>query len=266
MRVSFKKIINHATRGRDFILDIIFPANCVNCGREGGWLCQRCSRELQFSPAQHCLHCNRRTKFGEFCPRCSAKFYLNGVWTAGDYENEIIASLIKNLKYKFIKNISTLLGDYTSLFLSNLIKLHAFNNINYDLNSRTPEQAKLPDIFLEFKKSLIIPVPLHKKRLNWRGFNQSRAIANIIADKLNLEIDNKNLIRKINTRPQVKFKEAERKKNIQNSFFWQGNNLRQKNIIIFDDIATTGATLNECAKVLKNAGAKEIWGLAIAKG
>jgi len=262
MRLSLKKIMDHATRGRDFILDVIFPISCLNCGQPDNWLCRECARQLKFIPNQSCLSCNTQTKFGEFCAHCSGTYRLNGVWTAGDYENEIVASLIKNLKYKFIKDISEILGAYTSLFLSNLVKRHALSS-----QGHSPDRtAKLPDIFLEFKNSLIIPVPLHKNRLKWRGFNQANAIADIIALKLKLGIDDKNLVRVINTRPQAKLGEARRKKNIENSFRWQGQNLKNKNVILFDDVATTGATMNECAKILKAAGAGEVWGLAAAKG
>jgi predicted amidophosphoribosyltransferase len=74
------------------------------------------------------------------------------------------------------------------------------------------------------------------------------------------------LVRIKNTKPQVKLTAAERKTNVKDCFEWLGGNLNNKNIILIDDVTTTGSTLNECAKALKNAGAGEVWGLAVANG
>jgi len=111
-----------------------------------------------------------------------------------------------------------------------------------------------------------MPVPLSKKRLKWRGFNQAEIIANILADNFKLEIDAKNLKRIKNTKPQAKLNERERRNNLADCFSWLGDKLNGRNIILVDDVATTGSTLNECAKVLKQAGASEVWGLVVANG
>ncbi|MEA3398364.1 MAG: double zinc ribbon domain-containing protein [Patescibacteria group bacterium] len=264
MGLYFNKIFSRAAHGRDFILDIIFPVSCINCEAEGRWLCRACSRKLQFSSSQYCLNCKKQNIYGEFCDNCSAYYSLNGVWIAGDYEDKILSELIKTLKYKFVNAIAGILGDYAAIFLANLIKINSNSSINFIHPLKHGSPA--PNIFSNFSHSLIVPVPLHKQRLKWRGFNQAQKIAEIVANKLNLEIDSSNLIRIKRAKPQAKINAAQRKKNIINCFQWQGKNLNQKNIILFDDVATTGSTLNECARILKNAGAKEIWGLAIAKG
>ena len=108
-------------------------------------------------------------------------------------------------------------------------------------------------------------MPLHKKRQRLRGFNQSEQLARAISKNFNLEI-NHNLIRIKHKKAQAKLHEKNRWENIKNCFSYQGKNLNNKNILLIDDVATTGATLNECAKVLKENNAKEVWGLVVAKG
>ncbi|MBU4216276.1 hypothetical protein L6270_02600 [Candidatus Parcubacteria bacterium] len=113
---------------------------------------------------------------------------------------------------------------------------------------------------------LIIPVPLHNKRLRWRGFNQSEKLAHFIANKSQIKINTENLKRIKFKKPQASLKKEARLKNIQNVFTWQGAKLNHQNIILVDDVTTTGATLNECAKILKANGANEVWGLVLANG
>jgi len=249
-------------------LDLIFPIECLNCGQEGVWLCKNCFHELKFKPEQYCLNCKKENEFGEFCSGCKQTYALNGVWIAGDYENKIIQALIKNLKYRFAKNISETLGKFLAVFLRNLINKTRLKQL--DLGQGVPwrkfEKIKnAPKIFFNFQNSLIIPVPLHKKRLRWRGFNQAGTIAEIISKNFNLLLSSQ-LIRVKHKKPQAKLSEADRKTNIGGCFSWQGETLQNKNIILIDDVTTTGSTLEECAKILKKAGANEVWGLVVAKG
>lgn len=155
------------------------------------------------------------------------------------------------------------------MFISkNVINKHRFvrHNLKLGLDIDSLNRlTKLPQIILNFNNLLLIPVPLHKQRFRWRGFNQSELIAKNIANILNLELSYSDLTRIKNTRPQAKTNKAGRMKNIKNSFIWNGPRLNQRNVLLLDDVATTGTTMNECAKVLKQAGANEIWGLAIAK-
>ena len=204
------------------------------------------------------LALQKKNKFGEFCKDCSQPYYLNGVWIAGDYNNKIISKLIKNIKYHFAKDISEVISKFLNIFLGSLIS--RYNIIH-------PEELEIKTLE-KFNNSIIIPVPLHKKRKKWRGFNQSEIIAKKLVKNFQLKnnLDTKNLIRIKHKKAQVKLSKKEREKNIKDCFFWIGKNLKNKNIILIDDVTTTGSTLNECAKVLKNNGAKEVWGLVIANG
>jgi len=111
-----------------------------------------------------------------------------------------------------------------------------------------------------------MPIPLHKRRLRWRGFNQAEKIAKILSDKLNIPLVNNKLIRIKYNQPQAKINSQKRKNNIIGCFQYNGESLEEKNIILVDDVVTSGSTLNECAKVLKEKGAQEVWGICVARG
>ena len=111
-------------------------------------------------------------------------------------------------------------------------------------------------------------VPLHQARELWRGYNQAARIAQQLSEQVG--IVNKNLLnRKINNIPQVQFDRKQRLVNVKDVFEVvknAENHIREKNILLIDDVCTTGATLNECAKKLKRAGAKRVDGLVLVRG
>lgn len=271
--INIKKLLNishdHAQKTRDFLLDLIFPIECVACGREGTWLCQPCFSRLKLKAGQYCLDCKRPKRFGEFCAVCAPGRSLKGVWIAGDYEDKIIAKMIKGLKYHFARDLADVLGLYLSLFLKDLLTRSRLSGIH--LRSALSQDGfscikDSPGILFDLSRTLIMPVPLHKKRERWRGFNQSLVLAEKLAKNFHLEINAANLIRVRHKTPQAKLAGDERLSNIHGCFAWSGPNLSGKNIIIIDDVVTTGSTLDECARILKKAGAGEVWGLVVAKG
>jgi len=269
MPQNITTLINHARKLRDFVLDFIFPIECLSCGREGLWLCEKCFRRLNFSQAQYCLRCGKENKFGEFCYECGVGYSLDGVWVAGNYEEEIIAGLIKKFKYNLIKDIGDCLGKFLILFTRDLINRNRISSADLakGLDYRKFEQtAEYSNILFNFSQNIIMPVPLHRKRKLWRGFNQAEIMAKIIADYFNAELFLDKLIRIKHNKPQAKLNKSKRQRNIKGCFAWRGENLRGRNIILMDDVATTGSTLNECAKVLKENGAGKIWGLVVANG
>lgn len=125
------------------------------------------------------------------------------------------------------------------------------------------QNQNLAEYFTEFK---IIPVPLHRDRFMWRGFNQSEQIAQILSDQLSISVDPKAIMRTINTKPQAKLSLEQRKKNIDKAFKINSFLTIHDKYLLVDDVAASGATLNEMAKTLKASGAKEIWAATIARG
>ncbi|MEI7452093.1 MAG: ComF family protein [Candidatus Falkowbacteria bacterium] len=231
--------------------DILFPVECLFCKKYGVWLCPNCAATIKFEAHQSCPSCHRLNAWGELCVDCQKDFFFDGIFVAGDYHDQKLAQLIKNYKYNFLKDLGVVLADFMIGFIKEKIFINSYKHI---LN-RT--------LSLSSKNTLVIPVPLSSKRQRWRGFNQAEIIADYFAANLNLSI-NKDLKRLKHKSAQAKLSEAERQKNIDGVFVWTGVDIKGKRIILVDDVSTTGATLNEGAKVLKAAGAEAVWGLVIA--
>lgn len=222
----------------NFVLDLLFPKYCVGCGVEGVWICDKCKKEIILIQKPTCPKCNQLVKRGKFCKRCRPNSNLTGVHVAAYYNEGPLKEAIHNFKYNYI------------------------SDLKYDLGQILITTLK--SYFL--KSSILIPVPLHKKRKAERGYNQSQLLALEISERLHLQIIDNKLVRNIFTTPQVKLSGRERKNNIKNAFVWKGKDeIRGKNVILVDDVYTTGATLQECAKILRNSGARQIWGLVLAK-
>jgi competence protein ComFC len=238
-------IYKNAFSLKAFFYDLIFPRECVCCQTEGAWLCAKCMPLIKLNNELFCIKCDSLSVQGRFCPDCGYRNYLNGVWVAADYSDKGLSTLIKIFKYRFAVEIAEDLGIILKDFLLNQIISARIEPIdNY----------------------LLIPVPLSKSRLAWRGFNQAEALAGIIYKQgFGLDKDFTDLKRIRYCGPQTKLNKPERIKNVQNSFKWRGTSLDGRKIILVDDVVTTGSTLNECAKELKRNGAKEVWGLVIAK-
>jgi len=159
------------------------------------------------------------------------------------YQNGLVKKLIQNFKYEpFIKELSN--------SLSSLIIEH------FQLLDNKPDLSSFT----------LIPIPLYKKRLKWRGFNQSEEIAKGLASYLKIPLINDCLIKTRETLPQIDLSGEERKKNIKNVFLIKNRELIQnKKILLVDDVYTTGSTMEECAAKLLESGANEVVGIVVAR-
>ncbi len=232
---------------RERILDLFFPVFCLGCGEPREFLCDHCLKRISLRQEHHCPRCEQRiTPYGELCPNCFRRSPLDGVFAATTYRIPVITRAVHTFKYRFVPALSVPL----STLLSEALR-----------RSDLP----LPDI--------ILPVPLHKRRLRFRGFNQSELLAHrlgeIVAPGLSLPVLSNSLLRVRFTRPQIQTESrAERLHNLKNAFvvpIAARDILRGKNIWLIDDIATTSATLEECARTLKQVGAAKVFGIVIAR-
>ncbi len=226
------------------ILDIIFPKKCVLCRKHDTFLCSDCKKQIKYKKTQKCINCGKINNCGKLCYECKKLFYFEYAITATKFNNKDIKKIITLLKYKFVKDIGKDIGLILAVFFEKL-----------------KNEVKELENFIN-TKPLIIPVPLHKKRIKWRGFNQAEIISKHFAPKFNLSI-NTNLIRLQYTDPQVNLNKSERLKNVKNIFKYTGN-LNKKNIILIDDVITTGSTAKYASKALKQANAGNIMVLTIA--
>ena len=239
---------------KKFILDILFPIQCLGCGKEGKWICESCLENIKFAEELFCPICKRKSLFGKTCFDCQKKTALTGLLVACSYQDELLKKAIHIFKYKFVGDLSIPLSIFLIQRAEAVFDSEFFPGFWKENNSK--------DFFL------IIPVPLHKKRFRWRGFNQSELLAKKVSDFFDLSFRNDILIRFRDTSPQTEIRNREsRMENIKGAFLCVNSNAaKDKKIILIDDVSTTSATLNECAKELSKAGAKEIWGLVLARG
>jgi competence protein ComFC len=113
---------------------------------------------------------------------------------------------------------------------------------------------------------VLVPVPLHPKRLKERGYNQSVLLANELGKLTQLPVEQDCLVRRQPTSPQAKTATVEeRRTNVSEAFICRDDGLRNRQVILIDDVATSGATLNACAQALKAGGAASVWGLVMAR-
>lgn len=249
------KFFKHLNKIKSFILDILFPIECLGCGKEDIWVCKNCFRKIKFGLVDRCVVCKKPSEFGATHQECKSDTALNGIIIACVWEDKLLQDLIHKFKYNFIQNLSYPLAQIL------ITKMKAWRRRTED---NYPKILVDPDL-------IIVPVPLHKKRLLWRGFNQAELLADKVANYFNWQIRTDIIIRKKHTKSQVKLKRKKRLQNIKNAFeikINQDNNLNLKNynILLVDDILTTGSTMNECARVLKNNGAENVWGMVLARG
>jgi ComF family protein len=243
---------------KKWLLDLLFPKRCLACGEYGNFVCGECLRKFSFLEEQECPNCRKKNRFGFFCnEKCRKGFYFDQLIVCSSYnKNILIRNLITNFKYKFVKELSFVLAEalrtqfvYTSQFIP------------------------------EFSKAIFVPVPIHKKRLLYRGFNQSKLLTENLLFYLKNDPDFENkfenvesfdcLIREEYSIGQAKLHRAERLKNLKGSIKFDqefSNKIKNKFLILIDDVATTCTTINECSKVLKQFGARHICGLVLARG
>lgn len=236
-------------------LDIIFPKNCLGCGQENFYICGDCFTKIPVQKTTKCFVCERRSPAGHTCQKCRKKnsSALNGLLVASDWNNLLLRQSIYAYKYNFIKELAQPLAQ---------IMISSLKAINFKNLKNTKRAAG---------ELILIPVPLHKRRLLWRDFNQAELLTRKIGEYFQIPIGDKILKRSRNTLPQADIKEkSRRQKNIKGAFGLADKINRrlvhQKTIILVDDISTTASTLQECAKALKPLEPKEIWGLVLARG
>jgi len=225
------------------ILDLVFPKRCVNCGRWGEYVCEECQVGM-WEEEQICPTCCRNSRYGERHKYCRGE--LEGLTCLWAYEG-IARKLITKAKYS---------GQFDVL---------EFLISNFPFDSAQGEQFFYFKKFLE-TNPIIVPVPLHPKREKERGFNQATIVASLIANRYSLVV--KNLLTRVkDTGRQVGKKREERLKAMSGAFELSRDTpyVIPNTILLVDDVWTTGATLRECAKVLRRGGAKQVWGLVLAR-
>ena len=232
----------------DSLLSVAYPQTCQICENSvenfsDGIVCGSCwKRTCIFSDAETlCKKCGRflqakSSDFETFCHRCDEHFY-DAARAVGIYENALAVSVIN------LKREAVVAKRLQKLFLARF------------------QTSDFQD------SSLIIPVPLSKKRLLERGFNQAAVLGKILSNTMNLPLDEQSLARTVHTRlHRAAMDMKAREKSVENAFVVTRPNLiAGKNILLVDDVFTSGATASNCAKALKEKGAAKVYVLTVAR-
>ena len=223
------------------LIDLLFPSDCkcIFCSQElyDGYICSSCSHEISYI-TKACIKCGGTlTGDGDVCLECK--------------------------KYERVFDKGYCVCDYTGRMQEKILK---FKNHNGKYLGHAFAQMMLDKYKqLDCDIDVIIPIPIHVNRRKTRGFNQSEILAEKINDYTHM-VDNTILIRKKDTPHQVGLNRENRIVNVTDAFLInKGKSVNGKNILIIDDIFTTGTTIDECAKYLKSMGANKIFYLCLAR-
>jgi ComF family protein len=231
-------VLPQVAKFKGIALDLLFPRWCIGCGREGGYICRRCQQSLSFISPPVCPRCGLPQPDGELCPTCagSSNTGIDGIRSPFLFEG-VIRRAIHELKYRNLRALAPLLARWL-----------------YEYLQRNPVPG-----------GVLVPVPLHRKRLRERGYNQSALLAKELSKLAGLPLAAGCLVRHQAAAPQARTDSAaERKRNVTGAFSCPEGGLWGEGVILVDDVATSGATLNAGADALKAAGAASVWGLTVA--
>ena len=219
------------------LLDLLLPLRCLGCGREGDLICPPCCQSLPRVKLPLCQRCGATTGEGNLCPACiSHPLTIDGIRSVFLYQGTVRQAILQ-LKYKHLKVVATLLAQLLAEFLR-----------SYPL-----------------KGEMLVPVPLHPRRLRERGYNQASLLARELGKSISLPVVEDTLVRVRDAVPQARTGSAiERRRNVQDAFACH-KGLEGKQILLVDDVCTTGATLDACSSALKAAGATSVWALTVAR-
>ena len=231
------------------VSDVIFPPKCLGCGE----IFHPLTRQV------FCPVCKEKIKFitDNLCPVCGTTF------SDSPAKSHLCGNCMENKTYF---SCARAVVSYETIILHAIHQFKYGNNISVGaLLASFMADFSFPDVdFTDY--SLIIPVPLHIKRLRQRGFNQSLILAQALAKKWQIPVNFSLLKRHKFTLTQTGLNKTERKQNIKGVFEVSNKKkIAGKNVILVDDVYTTGATINECAKTLIKAGAQKVTVLTLAR-
>jgi len=234
-------------RAKELILDILFPPLCLSCQKylngQDKIVCQDCLRSIKINNTLFCPVCRARLADNKKICHYDSRYILAA---AGNYDDAALKNLIQCFKYDYFESLTPILGEILIKYIEKLQLINQLTNqlINY----------------------VVVPVPLHLQRQRERGFNQSKLLAEFIAKKFGLQVTDA-LKRIKNNKPQAKCRDRkDRIKNIEGCFAIKNpEKIQERNLLLIDDVFTSGATMNEAVNVLRKNGVGRIIALVVAK-
>lgn len=227
-----------AAQAANLALDFLFPRRCVTCGRYGDYVCDPCRDGMTAADGDRCRRCWRPVTGGPWCETCAGGGFELAAVRAPYVFDGTARDLVHALKYHGVTAVAPILG-----------------------RAMAEAAALLPE-----RPDLVVPVPLHGRRERERGYNQAGLLARHAGERLGIPVANRALVRHRSTRPQARMPGAEeRLRNVQDAFSARKPYVFVGAVVVVvDDVTTTGATLEACARVLRAHGAERVHGLTFA--
>lgn len=226
---------------KETLIDFFFPKRCLGCSRIGAFVCEICQERLPYLEVQYCAVCDGASVGGFTHERCRTNLSPDRFLSLFDYK-DLARNLVQQFKYQRVTLLGETIGDLVTNFLT---------EGNVDLG---PE-------------SLTTFVPIHPLKFLERGFNQSEILAKALGGSLNLEVLSA-LEKTRETKSQTQLSRKERAENVEDSFGLRSgveDRVRGRDVLLVDDVFTTGATLLECSRVLKRSGVRFLYLLTLAR-
>ncbi len=225
-------------RAASAALDLVFPGRCVSCGREGSLVCETCLDDAtRLDQRAVCRRCARPMRSAAMCARCAEDPPPLASLVAVFAFDGAVRAAVHALKYDGVRGLIPLLGA--------------------EMMAAYGARRARPDA--------VVPVPLHRRRLRERGYNQAALLARPIAEALGAPVVPGLLERIIDTpRQVVATNEAERARQVAGAFL-AGESARGRSVLLVDDVCTTASTLNSAARALRDAGAARVSALVLAR-
>lgn len=225
-----------------WLRDLLFPPRCVGCRQVGVWLCDECLDQIPHVESPVCARCGgvpqRQPPLRDgLCAHCrAAPLQIDDIRSVVYFEG-VLRKALHRFKYGQLTALASPLSDLITAYWM---------------------QHPLP-------VDVIVPVPLHTTRLRERGYNQSALLAREMARQIGLMVDERTLIRQRATAPQVELGARQRKENVRDAFLCSSDALAGKQVLLIDDVCTTGATLEACAVAVQEGGARSVRALTLAR-
>ena len=219
------------------VMDLVFPQTCVHCNTEGRLLCDACLNGAARIGSGACRTCGIQLEHGSRCGKCAeSPPALTRVTAVFQFEGAI-RDAVHALKYRDLRAIAPVLGE--------------------ELAETVSSRHRSIDV--------VVPVPLHRRRLRSRGYNQAELLARPVAANLGIPISTNLLTRVADNPPQAQARnQTARSAGVRNAFA-ASNEAHGKRVLLIDDVATTCSTLDACGRALYRAGAKSVRAAVLAK-
>jgi ComF family protein len=211
-----------------FVIELVFPAECLGCGCEGEIICRECLAKI---PREEGCSLEREGR-------------LDAIVAATRYDNRLVKEAIQLLKYHYVRGIAEPLGEVLRWALRRLDR----EIVDFDK-----------------ERAVLVPVPISKRRQRLRGYNQAALLCGVVSKETGipyLEL----LEKRVETKSQALLNKKERLANLRGVFACKDKEgVEGLQVVIVDDVTTTGSTLLECARVIEKAGAEKVFAITVAK-